>query len=136
MTPQQIALVQTSFSSMQTNADAIGRQFYARLFAVDPALRGLFSDDIEAQSSKFVAMLGLIVTNLNQMYAIGPAVEALGRYHQQLQVPVSSYEPVRAALLWTLAHEYGAGWTPDLQAAWNAAYAALLRTMQISGKPY
>ncbi len=41
----------------------------------------------------------------------------------------ADYEPVGAALLWTLERGLGAQWTPELAAAWGAAYAVLSEFM-------
>jgi len=37
---------------------------------------------------------------------------------------------VEAALLWSLAQELGERWTPEVAAAWRAAYTLVAATMQ------
>ncbi len=49
MTPDQTALVQTSFGRLAPQADAVASAFYARLFQIDPTLRALFPADLGPQ---------------------------------------------------------------------------------------
>jgi hemoglobin-like flavoprotein len=54
---------------------------------------------------------------------------ALGRRHVIYGVEERHYETVGAALLWTLAAGLGEAFTPDLRAAWTAAYKLVSNTM-------
>src|ERR1051326_2873506 len=81
MTPEQIRLVKSSFSSVLPIADQTGVQFYDRLFALDPALRPLFKGDITEQSRMLMRMLATVVNGLDRLETIVPAVRALGVRH-------------------------------------------------------
>lgn len=54
----------------------------------------------------------------------------LGRRHVAYGVRVEHYDPVGAALLWTLAQGLGPAFADPVRDAWTAAYALVARTMQ------
>jgi hemoglobin-like flavoprotein len=74
--------------------------------------------------------LALVVHNLPQPEKILPAVRTLGRRHAGYGVKDEHYTTVGAALLWTLAHGLGDGFTPEVKTAWTAAYTLLANEMQ------
>jgi hemoglobin-like flavoprotein len=130
MTPDQISMVQTSFKKVVPIADTAADLFYDRLFEIAPDVRSMFPDDITDQKKKLIAMLATAVTNLHQVEAILPAVENLGKRHVAYGVTAKHYEPVGAALLWTLEQGLGPDFTPPVKAAWTEAYMTLSGAMQ------
>lgn len=130
MVPDSITLVQESFKQVVPIAEAAADLFYDRLFAIAPDVRPLFSDDLTEQKKKLIGMLATAVTNLHQVETILSAVEDLGRRHARYGVTPAHYEPVGAALLWTLEQGLGEGFTPPLKAAWTEAYTTLAGMMQ------
>ncbi len=130
MAPENITLVQETFKQVVPIADTAVGLFYDRLFAIAPEARPLFPDDLAEQKKKLIGMLATAVTNLHQIEAILPAVEDLGRRHAGYGVTPAHYEPVGAALLWTLEQGLGDGFTTPAKAAWTEAYASLAGVMQ------
>jgi hemoglobin-like flavoprotein len=130
MTADQISMVQTSFKKVVPIADTAADLFYDRLFEIAPDVRSMFPDDIKDQKKKLIAMLATAVTNLHQVEAILPAVENLGKRHVAYGVTAKHYEPVGAALLWTLEQGLGPDFTPPVKAAWTEAYMTLSGAMQ------
>jgi hemoglobin-like flavoprotein len=126
----QIQLVQDSFKSVAPIADEAAALFYSRLFELDPQLRHLFKGDAKEQGRKLMTMIGAAVRGLNNLAALVPAVESLGRRHVGYGVRPSHYETVGAALLWTLRQGLGAGFTPQVEAAWTQIYTLLANTMK------
>jgi hemoglobin-like flavoprotein len=133
MTPEQVAMVQDSFKKVVPIADAAADLFYDRLFMIAPKVRELFPDDLQEQKKKLIAMLATAVTNLHQINTIVPAVEDLGKRHVAYGVTAKHYEPVGAALLWTLEQGLGSDFTPPVKAAWTEAYMTLAGVMQGAG---
>jgi hypothetical protein len=76
----------------------------------------LFPSDLAEQKKKLMQMLATAVTNLHQVEKIIPAVEDLGRRHVAYGVTDKHYEPVGAALLWTLEQGLGPDFTPPVKA--------------------
>ena len=125
MTPQQIFLVQESFSKVAPIADQAAVMFYDRLFAIAPAVKALFPVDLTEQRKKLMSTLGYVVNGLGDLPSVLPAASALAKKHVAYGVEASHYSTVGEALLWTLEKGLGAGWTKDVAEAWAAAYATL-----------
>jgi hemoglobin-like flavoprotein len=70
-----------------------------------------------------------VVNGLTNLEAILPAASALAQRHVGYGVKAGHYTPVGEALLWTLERGLGAQWTPELAAAWLAAYTTLSQFM-------
>ena len=130
MTSQQIDLVQTSFAQVRSASDAVAAMFYDKLFELDPSLRPMFRGDLTEQGRKLMQMLSFAVSSLRRLEQIVPAVEDLGRRHASYGVRDQHYATVAAALLWTLEQGLGAGFTPEVKAAWVAMYGIVTSAMQ------
>ncbi|MBX3500543.1 MAG: hemin receptor [Alphaproteobacteria bacterium] len=130
MTPEQIALVRSSFASVVPIKETAADLFYSRLFELDPSLKPLFKGDMKEQGLKLMAMIGTAVGGLDRLDSIVPAVQALGRRHVGYGVKTEHYDTVGSALLWTLEQGLGAAFTPEVKSAWNSAYGVLAGTMK------
>ena len=124
----QIELVQGSFASIALSSEQVARTFYARLFEMDPSLRGLFRGPLPDQGYKLMQMIGTAVMGLDRIQELVPAIEDLGRRHISYGVEKSHYNTVGAALLWTLEAALGDEFTPELREAWAAVYGVLAGT--------
>jgi nitric oxide dioxygenase len=126
MTPEQVALIQQSFGKVAPIAEPAAALFYGRLFEIAPEVRPLFRGDIKEQGRKLMATLAVVVNGLGNLETVLPAASALAKNHVAYGVKAEQhYAPVGAALLWTLERGLGADWTPELAAAWTAAYTTL-----------
>ena len=134
MTPDQIAIVKTSFASVLPISDKAGMLFYDRLFTVNPSLRPLFKGDIAAQSKTLMRMIATAVNGLDRLETIVPAVQALGIRHAGYGVVEANYQTVGESLLWTLQQGLGPAFTPEVSEAWAAAYALLSETMKTAAR--
>lgn len=130
MTPQQVALVQASWQQVLPIRSTAADLFYARLFEVAPEVRALFHRDVHAQGAMLMAMLDMVVAGLGRLGELLPTVQALAQRHTGYGVRPAHYDSVGTALLWTLEQGLGTGFTPELRAAWAAAYAALAGAMK------
>ena len=130
MTPQQIALVQSTWSKVVPIQDQAAKLFYDKLFEMDPSLRPLFKGDMVEQGRKLMAMINTAVNGLTRLNEIVPAVQALGRRHVGYGVKEVHYETVGAALLWTLEQGLGPSFTPEVRQAWATAYGLLAGVMK------
>ena len=73
MDEQTIRLLQESFAEVMAIRQEAAALFYERLFAIDPALRPLFSDaDMRSQEMKLMAALALVVGKLRQLVIQNP----------------------------------------------------------------
>lgn len=129
MTPEQVALVQSSFAKVEPIALTAANLFYDRLFVLEPSYRAMFPDNMTEQKQKLISMLAVAVHGLGKLGEIAPALRKLGHRHVGYGVTHDQYTVVGGALLWTLAEGLGDEFTPEVEAAWIAAYAMLSETM-------
>mgnify|MGYP000280103272 CR=1 FL=1 len=130
MTEKQIALVQDSFAKVAPISAVAADIFYNRLFEIDPTLKPLFKTDIKEQGKKLMSMIGIAVKGLNNLDALIPAVQDLGKRHVGYGVTSDHYDTVADALLYTLEKGLGENWTPDVKDAWLETYTVLSNTMK------
>lgn len=129
MTPEQVELVQTSFRSVMPIADKAAELFYGRLFETNPEVKSMFPEDLTEQRKKLMASLATVVSGLSQPETVLPAIKELGARHAKYGAEAAHYEPVGAALIWTLGQGLGDAFTDDVRDAWIAAYGILSSTM-------
>jgi hemoglobin-like flavoprotein len=125
MTSDQIELIQQSFTKVAPISVKAAALFYGRLFEIAPEVKPLFRADMAEQGRKLMATLTVVVNGLANLETILPAASVLAKRHVGYGVKASHYAPVGAALLWTLEQGLGPAWTPELAAAWTAAYTTL-----------
>lgn len=82
MNANQITLIKTSWSLVVPNADAVGNVFYANLFAIDPALRRMFPDSMTHQPHRLMAMLTLLINELENAETVTRELAGLARRHR------------------------------------------------------
>ena len=125
MNPAQIKLVQESFAKVAPISETAAGLFYNRLFEVAPQVKAMFPSDMTEQRKKLMATLAFVVNGLGDLQSILPAASALAIRHVSYGARAEHYPVVGAALLWTLEKGLGEAWTPDVAAAWTAAYGTL-----------
>ncbi len=129
MTPEQLALVRSSYASLGSDATAMAEEFYQRLFAADPSTRELFSLGPEIMAEKFVAELDAIVDAISSFDAFRLRVGELGWRHAAYGVQIQHYRAVGDALVGALAAHLAGSWDESLDAAWRRAYNLVAETM-------
>lgn len=90
----------------------VSEDFYGRLFAKAPELRGLFRDDIGAQGMRFMGALGVLADAADRPERMEAELRELGRGHAAYGVTAEMFAPMREALLETLRARLGAAAFP------------------------
>jgi len=129
MTPEQIALVRSSFDKVVPISEQAAAIFYARLFELAPQVRALFKGDMTEQGRKLMAMLRTVVTVLDKPDVLVPAAERLAERHVGYGAQPAHYSVVGQALIDTLQAGLGDAFTAETKAAWLAAYGTLSSVM-------
>jgi hemoglobin-like flavoprotein len=129
MTPQQVQMIQTTWQSVVPIKEKAAELFYGKLFELDPSLQPLFKGDMKEQGRKLMAMINVVVTNLDKLDTLVPAVQDLGKRHLGYGVTDSHYATVGGALLWTLGAGLGDAFTEEVKGAWAEAYGVLAGVM-------
>ncbi len=125
MNAAQIKLVQDSFAKVAPISAQAAMLFYDRLFEVAPGVKAMFPADMTEQRKKLLATLAVVVGGLSNLEAVLPAASALAKRHVSYGARPEHYPVVGGALLWTLEKGLGDAWTPEVAAAWTAAYGTL-----------
>jgi len=134
MRPNQIQLVQQSWTRIQPIAEPAAVLFYQRLFELDPSLRAMFKRDMKEQGRLLMQMIAVAVKSLSDLERLIPAVQALGRRHSGYGVTEQHYATVGEALLWTLEKGLGEAFDDQMREAWTAAYVTLAQTMHAAAQ--
>lgn len=132
MEQKTVALVQTSFEKVKPIASTAADIFYTKLFELDPKLKSLFPNSSEAmkqQGNKLMTMLGAAVAGLNNLDALIPVLQDLGKRHVGYNVEQSHYDTVGAALLGTLEVGLGDDFTSEVKEAWATVYGTMADVM-------
>lgn len=130
MNSEQIALVQDSFEAVRPISDTAAEIFYGRLFEVDPSLKPMFRGDMATQGRMLMSVLSAAVKGLSDLDGLAPVLRSLGARHYVYGVRDEHYVTVGTTLLWTLDQGLGEKFTPEVRAAWTAAYGLLADVMQ------
>lgn len=130
MTPEKIALVKDSWSSVVPIKETAAELFYGKLFELDPALKSLFKGDMAEQGRKLMAILNTAVNSLDKLDTIVPAIQDMGKRHVGYGVKDEDYATVGEALIWTLGQGLGDAFTPDVKDAWLETYTLVAETMK------
>jgi hemoglobin-like flavoprotein len=99
--------------------------FYAELFAIDPALRKLFPQDLAAQKHKLTGAIVSVVKNIDDLSKVIPTLQALGKRHTDLGVTAQMYETVGLALITSLQLD-----SDEEVEVWTEAYEVVSGVMQ------
>jgi hemoglobin-like flavoprotein len=130
MTPEQVKLVKDSWAKVAPIADTAAELFYGKLFELDPSVKPMFKGDMTEQGRKLMAMLNTAVNSLDNLEAIVPAIQAMGKRHVGYGVRDEHYDTVGEALIWTLGAGLKDDFTEDTKIAWISVYTLVSTTMK------
>jgi hemoglobin-like flavoprotein len=132
MTQDQKYDISRSWTIIQPEMERAGLLFYSKLFALAPAVRSLFKQDITQQANKLMQVLEYIVQHLDDMETLADEIKALGVRHNGYGAQPAHYEAVGTCLLETLAEILGHQWTPEVKNAWTTAFYQVKQTMIVA----
>lgn len=135
MNETQIALVKKSFEKAAGLGEKVAEIFYDELFNIDPGLRTMFTGNMKEQGKKLLGALAMVVNNLEKTDIVVPVAEKLAVKHLDYGVTSQHYTLVGNALLRTLRKGLGPDFTPEVRAAWVAAYQLLADVMRAAAYP-
>jgi nitric oxide dioxygenase len=122
--------LETSFDAVAPRGDELMDIFYARLFAVAPAVEPLFAAaDMRRQKRMLLAALVLLRKSLHDLDAILPALRELGARHVRYGAAPEHYPVVGSVLIGAMAEVAGRDWRPEYEAAWADAFGIVADAM-------
>ena len=98
MTPDQVKLVQLSFSKVAPISEQAAMQFYDRLFEIVPQVKSMFPADMTEQRKKLMTMLAAVVKGLGNLESILPVASALATRHVSYGAKAEHYPVVGDSL--------------------------------------
>ncbi len=126
MDREQIELVQKSLARLHPVANTMNDIFYVRLRELDSKLYPLFKGFMVTQNAHFIHILHILANGLARPETTTLITDQLGRRHLGYGMKDEQYQALRKALTRTLAHGLGEEFTPEVQAAWLAAFDLLV----------
>lgn len=122
-------LIQESFALVEDRTDQVAGHFYALLFLENPALRDMFPPMMDDQRDRLMAAVVRIVHQAQEPQSLIEYLRQLGRDHRKFGVRSQDYEAVTRCFIAAMRHFGGAGWTPQMDAAWLSAFEFVSQTM-------
>jgi NAD(P)H-flavin reductase/hemoglobin-like flavoprotein len=123
-----IAAMRANFAKAAAAGDEAPLYFYSHLFLSHPETRQLFPVSMAHQRDRLFSALGDVVARVDDLDALVPILQQLGRDHRKFGTLAAHYPAVGASLLATLEH-FDDEWTPELAKSWSEAYDVVATVM-------
>ena len=123
-----IPAMRANFAKAAAAGDEAPLYFYSHLFLSHPETRELFPVSMAHQRDRLFAALGEVVARVDDLDALVPILQQLGRDHRKFGTLAAHYPAVGASLLATLEH-FDDEWTPELAKEWTEAYTLVAEVM-------
>jgi NAD(P)H-flavin reductase len=123
-----IPAMRANFAKAAATGDEAPLYFYSHLFLSHPETRALFPVSMAHQRDRLFAALGEVVARVDDLAALVPILQQLGRDHRKFGTVAAHYPAVGASLLATLEH-FDDAWTPELAKDWTEAYTLVAEVM-------
>jgi NAD(P)H-flavin reductase len=120
--------MRANFAKAAAAGDETPLYFYSHLFLSHPETRQLFPVSMAHQRDRLFAALGDVVSKVDDLEALVPILQELGRDHRKFGAVAAHYPAVGASLLATLRH-FDEDWNDTLEADWSAAYGLVAQVM-------
>jgi NAD(P)H-flavin reductase/hemoglobin-like flavoprotein len=123
-----IPAMRANFAKAAATGDEAPLYFYSHLFLAHPETRQLFPVSMAHQRDRLFAALGDVVARVDDLEALVPILQQLGRDHRKFGTLAAHYPAVGSSLLATLEH-FDDEWTPELAKSWSEAYDVVATVM-------
>jgi NAD(P)H-flavin reductase/hemoglobin-like flavoprotein len=123
-----IPAMRANFAKAAAHGDQAPLWFYSHLFLSHPQTRELFPVSMAHQRDRLFAALGEVVARVDDLDALVPILQQLGRDHRKFGTVAAHYPAVGASLLATLEH-FDDEWDDHLAKSWTAAYELIAQVM-------
>ena len=127
-----IAIVKATAPAVAAHAEQITRRFYGLMFEGDPQVRAFFNQAHQHSGGQQRALAGAIcayAANIDNLGALGPAVELIAQKHCSLGIRPEHYPIVGKHLLVAVKDVLGDAASAEVIAAWGEAYGLLAQVL-------
>jgi nitric oxide dioxygenase len=125
LTSDQIAIVKATAPLVAEHAERITGTFYPLMFERYPEVRQVFNQAHQQGGSQPRALANAVIAyaaNIDNAGALGSVVERIVQKHVSLNITPPQYQVVGECLMEAIGRVLGEAVTPDIAAAWGAAY--------------
>jgi nitric oxide dioxygenase len=128
LSERTIEIVKATAPAVAEHAETITRRFYQLMFAGNPEVQAYFNSAHQYSGGQQRALAGAIcayAANIDNLAALGPAVELIAQKHCSLGIQAEHYPIVGKHLLVAIKDVLGEAATEEVIAAWAEAYGFL-----------
>jgi nitric oxide dioxygenase len=128
LSQQTIDIVKSTVPILDEHGETLTKHFYKRMFTHDPEVAPFFNPANQAggtQQRALAAAICAYAANIDNLEALGGAVELIAHKHASLQIKPEQYPIVGENLLASIREVLGDGATDDVINAWGEAYGFL-----------
>lgn len=125
----EVGMIDESLRLLGDHTDHVINYFYASMFVEAPHLRAMFPAAMDAQRDRLFRALTGAVAHLGQIEHFEAFMGRLGRDHRKYGVRPEHYAVLGRALIAALRKHLEGFWVPELEQAWEKAYAAMAEAM-------
>ncbi|MBO2011216.1 NO-inducible flavohemoprotein [Hymenobacter negativus] len=132
MTPEQIALVTATVSTLRAHGVALTTHFYHRMFEHNPELKNVFNMGNQQTGKQQMALAMAVLAyaeNIEDPSVLVQAVTKISHKHVSLDIRPEHYAIVGRHLIASIGEVLGEAVTPALLEAWTVAYGQLAALM-------
>ena len=134
LTADQINTMKATEPIINGHGNALCTVFYENMLKAEPSLEGVFSQKGQATGAQPRALAGALLAyarHIDDLNAVGPAIERICHKHASLCIRPEQYAIVGKYLLEAMAALLGEdGFTTEIKEAWTAAYWQLANLMK------
>ncbi|MBB3675094.1 globin domain-containing protein [Modestobacter versicolor] len=123
-----VPAMRASFARAGAHGDQVPLWFYSHLFLTHPETRAMFPVSMATQRDRLFAALGEVMARVDDLDALVPILQQLGRDHRKFGAVAAHYPAVGASLLATLEH-FDDQWDDAVAASWAEAYGVIADVM-------
>jgi len=123
-----IPAMRASFARAGAHGDHVPLWFYSHLFLTHPDTRDMFPVSMAHQRDRLFAALGEVMARVDDLDALVPILQQLGRDHRKFGALAAHYPAVGGSLLATLEH-FDEEWDSYVAASWAEAYGVIAEVM-------
>ncbi len=123
-----IEIIKSTVPALQEKGIDITKYFYKTMFENNPEVKPMFDMDKQKSGEQPLALANAILAaakNIDNLEAIMPAVQSIGKRHVEVGVLAEHYPIVGKNLLIAIKHILGDKATDEVMEAWEKTYGVL-----------
>lgn len=132
LSPSQIELIKATVPVLVEHGATITKVFYKNMLTAHPELNNVFNVPNQRNGHQQRSLAGALfayAANIDNLGALGPAVELICHKHASLYIQPDQYQIVGKHLIEAMGEVLGDALTPEIKEAWGVAYWQLADIM-------